>query len=276
MADMINYTRSYTSERESWQPALEYLQKANNLLASNKAEFEKEYIIKEIDNLADNLEELLKMSRYDLGKFIRKSREAGQLITLRNISRDESRIFDAYPEDFAFTFKVEKILGASCFLKNMKELLEVTAFKSNGIRKVIQLNKELEPDTLKNISKYKKILSKRQITEDKLKSRVDDIETKLEPYEKERDELLAKEGWQNYLKISQQYSKEHPEYETLLEALRDARAEYNEFVRVSNRLRNFKSTLESKLSDSKKYIHEFLKMEQEIKKPESVPAKPES
>ena len=150
MVDIISCTRPYWPLRDSWHPALDFVQSFANQSLSNPEQFVKTYIMNEVDKLMRGLRNIMMNPEEVIGMFKREMNhlpeEYHHLRFIEPMSDKEKECYDLFPIDMPIVFKSEKLIGAIEMMEKLKELTAIYAKISDYINEIIGMVNQLKPE----------------------------------------------------------------------------------------------------------------------------------
>lgn len=243
MTDIIRCTRDYYVDRDSWNPALEFVKDFANESLSNPATFVENYIMNEITEMMHGLKNIVANPDAVIKMFKTQNTSLSDYHNLRLISpmsEEEKKHFDVFPHEMPVVFKAEKMTQAAKMLSRLNELGTVYPKIEEYISEIRGMILNLIPEiqqTMNGIQSDIDILTERMKPREKEK---EDLLTKAEVFCKELDEQVKKlpenSSWRDRENLRNRYDTEHPVYVTLKKQISDVEEVITELRnRISSR-----------------------------------------
>lgn len=221
IVEIKRHTRQYsTSDRESWNLALNFVVETANLAKNNSHEFIDKWILNEVKEMYDGLVNYMHNTDTELKKFIdRKPKLMNgfwNMTTVLSLEKDEVN-YKVCRNEMVTVFKAEKITGALSFLGELKKLTPYFPQIQTYINGINEMNITLRSDVEKMIEKI-------QIDQDRITSELEieeknllELNEKIHPYINELTELLHGKFGDAKKRIENEYIMSNLEYAELKE-----------------------------------------------------------
>lgn len=210
MADIVRCTRSYSPCRESWSASFDFLSDfVNNSIADPKG-FVESYIMREVVEMMQGLEAIAINPKGFIDRIGSRTADP-YVINVRPMFSDERTRMQSYPEETSILFKVEKIVGALDFLKNLTAIAnEVTSVQPH-IDRLIEINLSLYPEIQDAIAKINDKIAEQIVIKTDLDTQIAILNENLAPFEEEVTRLCA-EATSDHPFVINDYESTHPKY----------------------------------------------------------------
>lgn len=256
--DLINYTRSYTSHRENWDDALDFVVNFVNTAKASPDTIIREFFMKEIKEMVDGLEFIMKSPKQALEKVCSVDNNAHEYTVLRSIrpmNDVEEEQYKLYTNEFVEVYKLFKISGSLGFLKDMRNFADIVNEVNKYILQIEDMNRKLYPSAIALEKSIGEDLDKTKTKIDEKQREIDVLEDKLNPYE-EKLKLRLEASTDtvdggNKENIINKFVDDFPEYAQLQKALKEQNNElgelqhhYNLRMNLYNRVTSYKQAIE--------------------------------
>ena len=253
MTDIIRCTRNYYVERDSWYAAIDFIKDFGNQSLANPEAFVEEYLMNEINEMMEGLKNIMDNPESVIKKFAEQgssiSTDYHRLRLICPMVKYERKRFDVFKNEMPIVFKAEKLAQAVKLLERLKEIANDYQEINCCISEICDMTKRLAPEVQKTINGIKTDVAnllKQKAQEEKNKER---LNSKLELLEDKLNGLIEDlpEGstCADKLDVRKSFEKEHEEYKTLKERLKEATDRiWNLKTKISSR-----ESLISRLSD---------------------------
>lgn len=255
--EIMRFTRSYPSHRESWHYVMEFLVKYINNALTDPDSFVKNEVMSEVNGLLSGLEEIFLL---DENKFSEKLdvkhiedddvRYIG-ISSARHANESEREYYKITPKECAMIFRMEKISGSLYFLKSLSKISEIYNGVQNVIERILELNNIIYPEINnaippieQEIKDLKKALQPIERTYNYKSKQLNKLEERLK-------RLLSKSEISKKEEVETLFKKRNPQLEILLEQTHNLWIDINKYQnqinnreKISNRLNSFKSLIE--------------------------------
>lgn len=224
MQDIIAYTRNYQVKRESWQKALYEVADWSDKTKAGIEQFAYEWLQNEITEMMDGLQYIKRTPRLALDDIVKKgSSDQDSLVSVRNISADETKIYSAYPDELALVFKVEKISNALRLLTKLKEASIIYEEATQAIEDIKELNIAILPEIQKAVERLNIEITNKKQELVQTKCELEEAEEKKAPMSDKLEEIFQwlksrknNMSWDECNKLEDRlrksYIKKYPEY----------------------------------------------------------------
>ncbi len=228
MTDVIRCTRDYNVDRDSWNPAFEFVRDFANKSLSNPEAFVESYIMNEITEMMHGLENIMAYPDAVIEMFRTQNASLSDYHTLRFIcpmSDNEKKRFDVFPNEMPVIFKAEKLTQAVQTLERLKELGKVYPKIEEYISEIRGMVLNLTPDIQHTLKGIQSDVVKQTERKESLEKEKETLQAKADVFSKELDEQIKKlpenSSCQDKELLSSKYDTEHPDYVTLKNQIRD-------------------------------------------------------
>lgn len=231
VVEIMRYTRQYsTNERDSWNVALNFVVETANLAKNNANEFINKWIINEVKEMYEGLENFIRNPDTQLQRFIDQKRQSingfCHMVTDTKWS-DLENMYKLYADEMSTVFKAEKITGALSFLEKLKTLTPHFPQIQNYIDGINNLNYKLRPEIEKMMEKIQSDIDR--ITRDlELEEKcLNNLKEKIKPYTDRLDEMLNGKNSDEKKNLEKLFKEENPEYAEFIEKIEDQESKVN-------------------------------------------------
>lgn len=159
MMDNVRYTKDYEPSRTNWEHALSFVEEVSNLISTDSAKFEKEWIIDQVEKMMEGLESIVK----DVDKYYEKQKEEKEkeekekekaknedrtiqrIVRYRFIDDRTIKRHNIYEHETLLTIQVDKLSAALSLLDDLKAIQNIYSPILNHINTIINYNVMLVP-----------------------------------------------------------------------------------------------------------------------------------
>lgn len=216
IVELRRNTRQYSTERDSWNVAFDFVVESANMAKNNPKKFINEWIVNEISEMVSGLKNISERPHVEINRLIERKQnkvENGFGYSVRNISNDEIEDYKVYTNEMNIAFKAEKVTGALSFLEKLSELAELLPTIYKSMDEIKLLNKTLIPELEESIPKIQDELDKESKQLEKLEPKLGILNEKIEPHKNAIRELQEPcRSWREKDQVEKDYESEHPEY----------------------------------------------------------------
>ena len=217
MADIIAYTRSYNTERESWQVALDFVADIGNRAQQGDFSFAHNWLEHEITEMLEGLNEIRQNPKTVLENVENRKTESDGLYSVYNISGNDLKSYQIYPDELAIVFKAEKITNALCFIDKLQIARTIYQSAKDAIQIIKNHNRQITSEIEENIEKIHCGINELQTQLNKKNIELDVCSKAIMKHEEVLDTLYEKNPDTARQKIRQAYAIQFPEYTRLQE-----------------------------------------------------------
>ena len=256
VVEIMRYTRQYsTCDRDSWNLALKFVVDTANLAKDNADEFINKWIINEVKEMYEGLENFMRNPDTQLQRFIDQKRQSINGFCYMAIDTkwsDLENMYKLYANEMSTVFKAEKITGALSFLEKLKTLTPHFPKIQNYIDGINNLNNQLRPEIEEMMEKIQSDIdriSRELESEDKY---LIELKDKISPYAEKLDEILKEKNSEEIKELTQSFKEENPYFAELEEEkdkqeskISTLKSEKQERTKLFNRLENCAGRIES-------------------------------
>lgn len=247
MADIIRCTRSYSPCRASWSASFDFLSEFVNNSIADPEGFVESYIMNEVTEMMRGLESIAINPKGFMERIGNKKADPC-VINVRPMFGDDRTRMQSYPEETPILFKVEKIVGALDFLKNLTEIAKEVSMVQPHINRLLELNMALYPEVQSAVVKISDKVTKQKQIKKALEIEIAALSEKLAPFEKEVEKLRSDATKENPFSIIGNYELAHPDYKKFKDELNDKTSRLYSVNRLISDLESFLSILNCSLS----------------------------
>ena len=217
MADIIAYTRSYNTERESWLVALDFVADIGNRTQQGDSSFAHNWLEHEITEMLEGLNKIRQNPKRVLEDVKDRKIKSDGLCSVRNLFGNDLERYQIYPEELAIVFKAEKITNALRFIDKLQKAKTIYQPAEDAIRIIQHHNREIASEIEENIEKIHREIDELQAQLDKKNIELDVCSKAIMKHEEALDTLYEKNPDTARQKIRQAYAIQFPEYTRLQE-----------------------------------------------------------
>ena len=231
VVEIMRYTRQYsTRDRDSWNIALKFVVETANLAKDNADEFINKWIINEVKEMYEGLENFMRNPDTQLQRFIDQKRLSINGFCYMAIDTkwsDLENMYKLYANEMSTVFKAEKITGALSFLEKLKTLTPHFPQIQNYIDGINNLNYKLRPEIEKMMEKIQSDIDR--ITRDlELEEKcLNNLKEKIKPYTDRLDEMLNGKNSDEKKNLEKLFKEENPEYAEFIEKIENQESKVN-------------------------------------------------
>lgn len=231
---LMQYTRSYVPQRESWVEALEYVVACANSAIADSKKFVREYVWNEVEQMMEGLRKCLSAKEFKDEIFPCEYEDAPYLGVRKTASPElGDRPYLARPEDLLVLIKAEKVVGALAMLERLKVLKIIADRVAAAISEIVFGVKQILPEVQNALSRVKDELADFGAKISMLDAKILSARRKVADYDKALEKLMddavadMPEDRKNSLpdvngtknSVKSRYAVQHPEYVKLKEDL---------------------------------------------------------
>lgn len=244
MADIIAYTRSYNTERKSWQVALDFVAAIGNRAQQGDFSFAHDWLEHEITEMLEGLNCIQHNSKVVLEDF--KNRKAGSdgLCSVRNLFGNDLERYQIYPEELAIVFKAEKITNALRFIDKLQKAKTIYQPAEDAIRIIQHYNREIASEIEVNMEKIHCGIDKLRTELNEKNNELDVCSKAIMKHEEALNILYEKNPGTARQNIRQVYDIKFPEYPELQNEMAQLKCDISKLERNLNCRRNFMTRLQ--------------------------------
>lgn len=246
VVDMLQCTRSYIVDHNSWEHALKFAAEFANQARNAPGQFVKNYLIHEVEEMMSGLRRIKRDPRAALESMMgRNYPEDLSTKTLRFVSdipKWDIESFKAYGREFPIVFMAEKLTSA---LDTIEKLEKIGEFSPKLIKyqdEIYAMNKDILPlltSTCEIIEKEIEGISNLISAEgkliieikDELKELVDEkknLANAIKPFEDMKKEATAKlKSQEEKDEFKHKYEEENSDYKKMLQNLKECKSKIN-------------------------------------------------
>lgn len=251
MADIVRCTRQYDVRRDSWEAAFDFTVDIANQAQKSPEEFIRNYVMNEVREMMTGLKAILSNpdSVYDK---VTKIQCPELVVNVRNIWSNEKTRMSAYPQEFMFIFKVEKITGALHFLQSLRKAAETfddISHEINGhIATLLDFNYQLYPKIQEqyaiNTGRIEKDMALKQGKEEERNKLVEE----LKPYYEKMEEYIKDcKRWDERQAKEWEFKRNNPNFVEKQESKSQLDREIADLNNRINDYKNFNNLLQSSM-----------------------------
>ena len=244
MADIIAYTRSYNTERESWLVALDFVADIGNRTQQGDSSFAHNWLEHEITEMLEGLNKIRQNPKRVLEDVKDRKIKSDGLCSVRNLFGNDLERYQIYPEELAIVFKAEKITNALRFIDKLQKAKTIYQPAEDAIRIIQHHNREIASEIEENIEKIHREIDELQAQLDKKNIELDVCRKAIVKHEEALDTQFEMNPDTARQEIRQAYAIQFPEYTSLQERKALLERNISQFERRLNCRRNFMTRLQ--------------------------------
>lgn len=265
--EIMRFTRSYPSHRESWHYAMLFLVRYINNALTNPDSFVKNEVMSEVNGLLLGLEEIFLL---DENKFRKKLyvqhiedddiRYIG-ISSARHANESEREYYKITPYECAIIFRMEKISGALHFLKSLYKLSEIYEEVQKVIKRILELNKLIYPEVIDAIPPIEQEIKNLRKKLQSIEKEYNNKTKQLNRLEKRLERLWAKSEFSKRKEVETIFKERNPQLEILLKETHNLWLKINKYQglinnreNIVNRLNSFKKLIETNTNNSNQTV----------------------
>lgn len=215
ITEIISHTRSYDTERESWQIALDFVVNIGNQTQQDILLFVQDWLRNEITEMLDGLKNIQREPQSVLEKIKNCGIEAQRLHSIRNMSENERKIYHAHPKQTVFFFKIEKLTSALLFINKLMEIQEIYEPASEAIQTIQNINKQIVPEIEDMMTTTRNKLDELQAQQNYVQEQLTEYTSDIQKHEEALEILYEQHPNTSQEKLQEAYRIQFPDY-TLL------------------------------------------------------------
>lgn len=221
VVEIMRYTRQYsTRDRDSWNLALKFVVDTANLAKDNADEFINKWIINEVKEMYEGLENFMRNPDTQLQRFIDQKRQSINGFCYMAIDTkwsDLENMYKLYANEMSTVFKAEKITGALSFLEKLKTLTPHFPQVQNYIDGINNLNNKLRPEIEEMMEKIQSDIDRISREIESEEKYLIELKDKISPYAEKLDEILKGKNSEEIKELTQSFKDENPDFAELEE-----------------------------------------------------------
>lgn len=217
MADIIAYTRSYNTERESWQVALDFVADIGNRAQQGDSSFAHNWLEHEITEMLEGLNYIQQNPKVVIEDVKNRKIESDGLYSVHNISGNDLESYQIYPDELAIVFKAEKTTNALRFIDKLQKATSIYQPAEDAIQIIQHHNRAIATEIEENMEKIHCGINELQTQLNKKNIELDVCSKAIMKHEEALDTLYEKNPDTARQKIRQAYAIQFPEYTRLQE-----------------------------------------------------------
>lgn len=217
MADIIAYTRSYNTERESWQVALDFVADIGNRAQQGDSSFAHDWLEHEITEMLEGLNYIQQNPKVVIEDVKNRKIESDGLYSVHNISGNDLESYQIYPDELAIVFKAEKTTNALRFIDKLQKATSIYQPAEDAIQIIQHHNRAIATEIEENMEKIHCGINELQTQLNKKNIELDVCSKAIMKHEEALNTLYEKNPDTARQKIRQAYAIQIPEYTRLQE-----------------------------------------------------------
>lgn len=257
IVELRRHTREYNMSRDSWNVAFDFVVNTVNTAKNFPDRFIKEWIVNEINEMVEGLQNIAKQPETEINRFIKNEKKDitnGFCYNVRNINAYEIKNYSAYKDEMNIAFQAEKISGALLLLDKLSELVPLFSVIQDSINTIKLLNQNLIPKIEKGVENIQVELDKNNKQLEVFKSELDVLNNKIAPHKEKIDELVKEDGGNRKYVIEMNYKSENPEYKRLCTEIEYVQNRISEMKERISKRKNFITLLNECLNRIQTYV----------------------
>lgn len=217
MADIIAYTRSYNTERKSWQVALDFVADIGNRAQQGDSSFAHDWLEHEITEMLEGLNYIQQNPKVVIEEVKNRKTESDGLYSVYNISGNDLQSYQIYPDELAIVFRAEKITNALRFIDKLQRAGSIYQPAREAIQTIKNHNRQIASEIEENMGKIHCGIDKLRAQLNEKNNELDVCSKAIMKHEEALDTLYEKNPDTARQKIRQAYAIQFPEYTRLQE-----------------------------------------------------------
>ncbi len=256
--EIMRFTRSYPSHRESWHYVMAFLVRYINNALTDPDSFVKNEVMSEVNGLLSGLEEIFlldenKFSKKLYVKYIEDDdiRYIG-ISSARHANESEREYYKITPNECAMIFRMEKITGALHFLKSLNKLSNIYKDVQTVINRILELNNFIYPDVNNAIPPIEQEIINLKRVLQPIERDYNYKSKQLNRLEELLERLISKSESSKRKEVETLFKKRNPKFEILLKETHNLWLKINKYQnridnreKIVNRLYSFKKLIEN-------------------------------
>ncbi len=256
--EIMRFTRSYPSHRESWHNVMKFLVRYINNALTDPDSFVKNEVMSEVNGLLSGLEEIFLLDENKLSekldvKHIEDDdvRYIG-ISSARHANESEREYYKITPNECAMIFRMEKITGALHFLKSLNKLSNIYKDIQTVINRILELNNFIYPDVNNAIPPIEQEIKDLKRVLLPIERAYNYKSKQLNRFEERLERLLSKSEFSKRKEVETLFKKRNPQFEILLKETHNLWLKINKYQnridnreKIVNRLYSFKKLIEN-------------------------------
>lgn len=244
MADIIAYTRSYNTERESWQVALAFVADIGNRAQQGDFSFAHDWLEHEITEMLEGLNEIRQNPKTILEDFKKRKPESDGLYSVHNLFGNDLQSYQIYPDELAIVFKAEKTTNALRFINKLQKAGAIYQPAKDAIQIIKNHNRQIASEIEENMGKIHCGIDKLRAQLNEKNNELDVCSKAIMKHEEALDTLYEKNPEIARQEIQQAYDNQFPEYPKLQNERTQLKCDISKLERNLNCRRNFMTRLQ--------------------------------
>lgn len=244
MADIIAYTRSYNTERESWQVALDFVADIGNRAQQGDFSFAHDWLEHEITEMLEGLNEIRQNPKTVLENVENRKTETDGLYSVYNISGNDLKSYQIYPDELVIVFKAEKITNALRFIDKLQRAGGIYQPAKDAIQIIKNHNRQIASEIEMNMEKIHCGIDKLRTQLNEKNNELDICRNAIIKHEEALNTLYEKNPGTPRQNIRQAYDIQFPEYSKLQNERDQLKCDISKLERNLYCRRNFMTRLQ--------------------------------
>lgn len=271
MMDNVRFTKDYVPDRTNWKHAFSFIEEVSNLITTDSARFEKEWVIDQVEKMMEGLASIVK----DVDKYYEKQKEAKKkaeeekakneertvprIVRYRFIDDLTIRRHNIYEHETLLTIQVDKLSAALSLLDDLTAIQNIYSPILNHIDTIIHYNVTLVPaiELCRNDLQNRIKQLEEQLQD--LHSQKDDIQNKMLVIKNEIDKRLEDTN-----KTYQQRSVQNPNRQNELRHACEKDEKYSNFQKKLSILTDKINAVQTEILDRESFDRHLAEREEYI------------